>query len=258
MGSCRGWFNSRWRRRLLGVRYNQSGGKRHPPTARRLSLLIALTGRVPEKMGKDGAVYQPTLRAQVNERFVEGMLESPEPAVQRAAAATYTETRSNVEDALRRVTAWTAADRAIANRDVVWMPQDLVWDINLLRARGLNLETNTIELLRSRTDAHTTVSDERDGFDLIVRSGSGAVVAVEVKAQPVGSKELDKLVEKMRASNYGALVVVEGVRESTAPVRCKHVSPNVAVVTGPADINGDIPEEFEDAIFDTVQSFLNK
>lgn len=222
-----------------------------------LSLLIALTGRVPEKMGKDGAVYQPTVRAQINERVVQTMLTSTEADVQRAAAATFTETRQALDQWIRLSS--TAAD---LSRPSSLDSMDLVWDENSARARAVNLETNILELLRSRftADSRMNVDDGAPNrFDFAVRSGSGAPVAVEVKARPLMSAELDRLVKMAEGSGrLRGLVVIQGVRDMTAQVRIKNVSSSVVVVTGPANMNGEISENFEDTIFATVQSMLNR
>lgn len=226
-----------------------------------LSLLIALTGRVPEKMGKDGAVFQPTLRAQVNERVVQTMLTSTEADVQRAAAATYSATRTAFDEWLYLSSTAAGRPRDLA-RSSSLDPLDLVWDENLARARAVNLETNILELLRSRftADSRMTVDDGApDRFDFAVRTGSGAAVAVEVKGRALKSAELDRLVKMAEGSErLRGLVVVQGVRDMTAQVRTKDVSPSVVVVTGPANMNGQISERFEDTIFAAVQNVLNR
>lgn len=227
-----------------------------------VALLMALTGRVPENIGKDGLGYMPTIRDQVNERVVETMLASEEPEVQRAAAAAYTETRSAVEEALLRASAnlenrRRATDFIQPPQDAVW---NVVWDENLVRARHVNFEANIADLIKSHfpPTSRTSVEENRaaDNFDLTLRPYSGPPVAVDVKARPYRRGELDQLAEKVERSNYRGLVVVEGVRDMAAQVKRKDFSASVVLVTGPADLNGRISERFEDEILDAIHGFL--
>lgn len=220
--------------------------------------LVALTGRVPEKIGKDGVNYQPTVRDRTNARVVDALLADPEPEVQRAAAATYAETRSSVEQALRMEISARNVSREHLTPSATL---DARYDENLARARAINLEGNILELLHSRLPSAYPVGTE-DGkaptrLDLALTLPGRSPVGIDVKARTIRQEELHKLERRIEGSGLGGLVVVEAVHHAVSPVR-KVFSPSITVIRGTADDSGEISDEFADMIVAEVDNLLKK
>lgn len=185
-----------------------------------LFLLMTLTGRVPERIGKDGIVHAEVWDAIASSGSMTQLMESESEIVREAAAETYLRNREGVARWISGVVTNASGDATVnappaTGSAVIHAPLILPADANLQRARDIKLAQKTEQLLIA--EFGTAAVDRQPLFaigsrvfrpDAVVTLPIGKRIAVEAKVGPPQMNVLIKMAAAARDAGLDGLVVV--------------------------------------------------
>jgi len=224
-------------------------------------LLMTLTGRVPERMGKDGIVHEATERAIAATEAITDLMDDDSETVRSAAAETYLRNREEVARWVAGAGARTSSDvtinvPAVTVSGALMVPGVDADDANLRTAHAIRHQRNVHNLLVEAFGADAV--EWQPSFpsfrpDAVVTLPSGKRVAVEAKA---GRQRKHKFLEwapTAKAAGLDGVVVVQDMGY-------QGVSPQV---TGTANVRNvliatdgsGIDQESAEAVVNEIKRF---
>ncbi|WP_158171054.1 hypothetical protein [Rhodococcus sp. JT-3] len=216
-------------------------------------LLIALTGRVPERIGKDGLDYQPTADAVASTTTVTELMDDAPPEVREAVARSYERNLSAIEQAL--AAHLTDAGTRTATSDQVRNTALHATIGNRAAARGINLEANITRLIEQK---FSTAQVHHNGVvDLMMTLPNSKKIGIEIKGRKVTRDEEARLLLVAELQNLDTVVVVEALAKPHTPWVRKS-DEKIVVVQGTGDDTGEIAADFANLILTTIEDLSQR
>ncbi|MBH5144222.1 MULTISPECIES: hypothetical protein [Rhodococcus erythropolis group] len=186
-----------------------------------LFLLMMLTGRVPERIGKDGIVHdRDVVDTFASRESITQLMESESEVVREAVAETYLRNREEFSQWISGMIANESGDATVhappaRGSAASYSPRILPSDMNLLLAREINLAQKIEKLLTAEFGAEAVDREPRSGFgirrfrpDAVVTLPTGKRIAVEAKVGPPQMNILIKTAAAAKDAGLDGLVVV--------------------------------------------------
>lgn len=216
-------------------------------------LLIALTGRVPERIGKDGLDYKPTADAVASTTTVNELMDDAPPDVREAVAKSYERNLSAIEQALAaavsEVGARTATSAQVRNT-ALRAP-----NANRSAARGINLETNIRRLIEQKFPT-TQVQLDR-AVDLVMTLPNSKKIGIDIKGRKVTQDDELRLLLAAELQNLDTVVVVEALAKPHTPWVRKS-DQKIVIIQGTGDDTGEIAADFANLILTTIEDLSQR